>query len=50
MMEFSAINGSKRLSISFSRILAKIEGEIESGGLLGSGTKIIVENFHKIGK
>lgn len=24
--------------------------EIESGGLLGLGTKIIVENFHKIGK
>jgi len=52
-MWFSAIHGSKRLSKSFSRILArnvsKLMGrkeEIKSGGILGLGTKIIVENFH----
>jgi hypothetical protein len=57
MILFSVIHGSKRLSKSFSRVLAKNgsrlmgrKEEIESGGLLGLGTKIIVENFHKIGK
>jgi hypothetical protein len=56
-MLFSAILGSKRLSKSFSRILAKNgsrlmgwKEKIESGGLLSLGTKIIVENFHKIWK
>lgn len=53
--EFSAILGMIRLRISFSRILAKNGSELierkeekESGGLLGLGTKIIVENVHII--
>lgn len=57
MMEFSEILGSIRLRMSFSRILAKSgsrligrKEEIELGGLLGFGTRIIVENFHRLGK
>jgi len=57
MMEFSAILGSKRLRMSFSRILAKNgsrfigrKEDIESGGLLGLGTRIMVNNFLRIGK
>lgn len=43
MMEFSAIHESKRLSNLRGR-----KEEIESGGLLGLGTRIIVENVHEI--
>jgi len=50
MMEFSAIHRNKLLSISFTRMLMGQKEKIESGGLLGLGTKIKVENVHKIGK
>jgi len=57
MMEFSVILGSKRLRMSFSRILAKNgsrllgrKEEIESDGLLGLKIRIIIEYFHKIEK
>jgi len=57
MIEFAEILGSIRLRMSFSRILAKKgsrligrKEEIKSGGLLGLGTRIIVENFHRLGK
>ena len=56
-MDFSVIHGRIRFSISFSRILAKNGSKligrkevIESGGLLGLGTRMMVENFHRMGK
>jgi len=55
-MEFSEILGRMRLSIRFSRILAKNgskligqKEDIESGGLLDL-TRIMVKNFLRIGK
>ena len=56
-MDFSVIYGRIRFNISFSRILAKKGSRligrkevIESGGLLGLGTRMMVENFHSMGK
>jgi hypothetical protein len=56
-MEFIVRHGRIRLSKSLSRILAKkgnrLMGrleEMESGGLLGFGTRIIIENFQRVGK
>jgi len=55
--EFSVIHGRIRFNINFSRILAKKGSKligrkevIESGGLLGLGTRMMVENFHCMGK
>jgi len=55
--EESEILGRIRLSICFSRILVKNGSKLigqkednESGSLLGSGTRTMVENVHRIEK
>lgn len=56
-MEFVIKLGRMRFSMSLSRILTKKDNrligrkeEIESGGLLGLETRIIIENFQSNGK
>lgn len=56
-MEFVVKLGRMRFSMTLSRILAKNgnrligrKEEIESGGLLGLETRMIIENFQSNGK